>query len=61
MSEKNPFGVSEAAALFLSISIETALKRAMRQIDGKTDEEIMALIVTEKLRKDALMAKVETL
>ena len=61
MSKKNPFGVSEAAILFLSISMETALQRAMRDIDGKTDEEIMALVVTEELRKQALMAKVKEL
>ena len=61
MSSKNPFGISEAATLFLSITLETALKRAMREIDGKTDEEIMQLIIGEKLRKDALMAKVEAL
>ena len=58
---KNPFGTSEVAALFLSIALETALRRAMREIEGKTDEEIMALIVQEKIRKDALMAKVKGL
>jgi hypothetical protein len=59
MSKKNPFGISEAAALFLSITIETALRRAMRKIDGKTDEEIMALVVDEQLRKANLMAKIK--
>jgi len=61
MSEKNPFGATEAAALFLSIALETALKRALRDIEGKTDEEIMQLIITEKLRKDALMKQVQGL
>jgi hypothetical protein len=61
MSKKNPFGVSEVAILFLSMSMEVALKRAMRQIEGKTDEEIMALVVAEQLRKKELMAKVEEL
>jgi len=61
MSGNNPFGVSEVAALFISMAIETALKRAMRDIDGKTDEEIMQLILTEKLRKDALMKQVQGL
>ena len=61
MSENNPFGATEAAALFLSMAIEAALKRALRQIDGKTDEEIMQLIITERLRKDALMKQIEEL
>ena len=61
MSENNPFGASEAAALFLSVALEVALKRALREIDGKTDEEIMQLIITEKLRKDALMKQVQGL
>lgn len=60
MSE-NPFGATEIAALFISMAIETALKRAMREIDGKTDEEIMQLILTEKLRKDALMTQLGAL
>ena len=57
----NPFGISEVADLFISMTVEVALKRAMRDIDGKTDEEIMQLIVTEKIRKESLMAKVEAL
>ena len=58
---KNPFGATEAAALFLSIALETALKRALREIEGKTDEEIMVLILEEKLRKDALMKQIQEL
>ena len=61
MSENNPFGATEMAALFLSMAVETALKRAMRQIEGKTDEEILQLIIQEKARKDALMRQVEGL
>ena len=56
---QNPFGASEAAAIFLSIALETALRRAMRQIEGKTDEEIMRLVAAEQLRKANLMAQVE--
>ena len=61
MSKKNPFGFSEAAVLFLSIAMETALKRAMRDINGKTDEEIMQLVVSEQLRKQVLMTQVDKL
>ncbi len=61
MTKKNPFGVSEVAVLFLSMAVETALKRAMRDIEGKTDEEIMGLVITEELRKQNLMAKVKEL
>jgi hypothetical protein len=61
MNKTNPFGVSEAAVLFLSIAMETALKRAMRDIDGKTDEEIMQLVGPELARKAILMAQVDKL
>jgi hypothetical protein len=60
MSENNPFGATEVAVLFLSMAVETALRRAMREIDGKTDEEIMQLVVTEHLRKESLMTKVRS-
>jgi hypothetical protein len=58
MSEKNPFGASEVAILFLSMAMETALKRAMRDIHGKTDEEILLLIPDEEARKKLLMSRV---
>ena len=37
------------------------IEGAMRQIEGKTDEEILQLIIQEKARKDALMRQVEGL
>jgi len=55
------FGATEVAALFVSMALETALRRALRDIEGKTDEEIMQLIVQEQLRKETLMRRIKEL